>query len=142
MKRSLRSERGASPATMLILIPIIMMIVELIMLSGRVTAARADLATAAREGARTASIAQTASQARTEGAEAVQTVLTTDGVPCTSAPASVDVSDFANPTEGRQVVVEAKCTVKLSDLGFLGLPGSVVLTSVAVEPVDFWRVVE
>ncbi len=58
---------------------------------------------------------------------------------CGSPSVSVDTSGFE---PGGKVVVEVTCTVALSDLSTLSVPGSQTITSSAAEPIDPYRVVE
>ena len=57
-------------------------------------------------------------------------------LPCQSLEVSVDTTSFR---PGGRVAVELSCTVGLGRLSGVGLPGSRVLTSRAVEVVDTFR---
>src|SRR5436189_204077 len=56
----------------------------------------------------------------------------------TCHPRTVTV-DAAAVTPGGQVTVSVACTVRLADLSGLGLPGTVVVTGSARQPIDTYR---
>lgn len=134
------AEDGSEVVTFVLLAPMLILFFELIVVGGRLATTHADIQSAAREAARQASIAAGSATAGSQLQPAVDTALSDKGLRC-QAP-SVVIGDDTNFVPGGWVEAEVTCTVSLSDLGFLGAPGSFTVTRGATEPVDFYRVVE
>jgi Flp pilus assembly protein TadG len=135
-----RDERGSGLVTFLLLLPIIVLFAELIVLGGRVATTQADVNSAAREAARDASLAQSEASASTIIHPAVDTALGDKGFRCQSPKVVIGAkTDFV---AGGQVEVTVTCTVQLSDLDLLGVPGTIEVEATAVESIDRYRVVE
>ncbi len=135
-----RGDDGSSLVTFLVLAPVLVMFAELTVLGGRVAVTQGDVDSAAREAARDASIARSAESAATAIVPAVDTALSGKGASCRSRSAVLDPS--TNFVAGGSVSVTVTCNVDLSDLGLLNVPGSMQISSTAVEPIDRYRVVE
>lgn len=136
-----RLERGAAPIAFLLLVPVVLMLAEIAVLGGRVTATTGEVRTAAREAARQATLAQTETAAGAAVQSAMARVLITQGVECTNPQARL--AGGTNWTRGGMVEVEASCDVQLSDLSLLNLPlAAKTITVTVLEPIDYWRVVE
>jgi Flp pilus assembly protein TadG len=139
-----RGDGGATLVTFLLLFPILIVFAELIVLGGRVAATRADVQSAAREGARQASIASGPAAVPSVMADAADTALADQGYRCQSHSVQVGpgTNFVAEGTAGGQVEIVVSCTVLLSDLDLLSVPGSITITRSAVEPIDTYRAVD
>lgn len=123
-----------------ILMPLLVVFLELIVLGGRVATTQADVNSAAREAARDASVSQGLSSATGVIDDAVDRALAGKGFRCQSRTATFGPKTSFDA--GGSVEVVVTCTVNLSDIDLLGVPGSYEVEARAVEPVDFYRVVE
>jgi len=138
----LRDERGGVPAT-LILIPLLLVLMELVIFTGRVSAVKADLNAAASEAARAGSIQGGYTQIEAAAEDAAGLVLVQRGVPCSGGRAELNSLSILAP--GGFVGVEVYCTISVADLGFLTQVapiGDFELRGSAVEGIDPFRVFE
>ena len=138
--RQLRSTRGTSPATFVLMMPALVAFIELAVLGGRITGTQADVQSAAREAARQASVASGPASAATVIDDAVNDALGSRGIHCVGPTASLGPSTSYVP--GGRVEVVVRCQVQLADLGFLNVPGAVTITGRALEPIDYYRVID
>lgn len=143
MNRHLRAPRsqesGMSLVGVLILFPALVMSLELIILGGRVAAARADVQSAAREAARQASLANDFGTASSRADTVSSGALQGKGFQCQTHNTSLAGTDFV---AGGVVKVEVRCTVRFSDLDALNIfPGTTVISRVALEPIDKFRAI-
>lgn len=133
------SERGASPASVIMILVVVMMFAELIVLGGRVAAAYGDVTVAAREAARQGSLAQYAASVNPIAEETVKANLE-DGRHCRTPSVSTLGTNFDH---GGQVKVTVTCTVDVGDLSILAVPWpSKTFTAEATEIVETYRAVE
>lgn len=139
MKRRIRSDRGASVITFLLLLPVIIMFIELIVIGGRLAVTQADVQSAARQAARQASIASGPSAASGVINDAVTIGLADKGFRCQSPSVALGGGTFY--WRGGQVEVVVTCTVALSDIAMFAVPGTVTVSATAVEPIDRYRVI-
>ncbi len=134
------SERGASPASVVILIGVVLMFAELIVMGGRMASAHAEVTGAAREAARRGSIAQTASSVTGLAEETALGNVAQNTKHCVNATVTTDASNFR---QGGSVKVTVQCRVHLSDLSLLSLPwGSKTIEADATEVVEFFRAID
>jgi len=133
-------DRGTSPASVIILLTIVLMIAELVLLGGRYAAAHADVSGAAQEGARRGSIAQTASSVYPMASTTALQNVKMNQKHCQLATVSTDGTDFR---QGGHVTVKVRCRVKLSDLSLLGVPwGKRWVEAEATEIVETYRAID
>lgn len=135
-----RSERGMAVVEYMLLFPLFVLILELIVVGGRVAATHADVQSAAREAARQASLAAGPSSAAGVISPTADASLASKGASCTSNTARFGAG--TNYIQGGAVEVEVTCVVSLSDIDLLSVPGSITVTRTAVEPIEKYRVVE
>lgn len=137
------SERGASSASVIIILVVVLMIAELIMMSGRIAAAHNDASTAAREAARSGSLALGGGSVEflvEEVGGANLANLENGGSNCAEAEFNTNGTDFRR---GGTVTANIVCTVDLSDLSILGLPWpDLLITAEHTEIIETYRVVE
>lgn len=141
MKGAGRSgESGSASLELAVLAPALVLLVGLVVVSGRLAAATGALEHAVAAGAREASLSRSASQAHQAAEASVRRNLLEQGVHCTVMTVSVSTPGFSVPA-GRpgHVRVSASCTVRLADQGVPGLPGSQVVRAEAVSPLDSYR---
>lgn len=136
----LRSERGSTLVTFLLLFPLFLAFLELIVIGGRVATTRADVTSAAREAARQASVAAGPGSAPSVIGEAASVALAGKGFSCLS-PGTV-LGPGTNFVAGGQVEVVVVCRVSFADISLLPVPGSMIVTGTGVEPIDRFRVVD
>src|SRR6266545_4363394 len=127
-----RDERGVTPVVeLLILAPVFMMVVYLVIFSGRMLNARSAVDGAARDGVRAASLARSAS-----GRAVAGDLAGGQRVRCASFTVTTDTSRFA---PGGMVTVTVTCRVPLADLALLKVPGAKTLTASYPAPIDVYR---
>lgn len=138
--RSRLSDDRGSAVSVIILFLTAFMFVELMVLGGRVAGAKADVAAAAREGARAGSLVLSPGQANSAGQVRATTFLVNRGHQCRGV--GVGSGDTSNFRAGGEYSFTATCVVDLSDLGVL-LPIPLVLTAeyTATEHIEKHRVI-
>jgi Flp pilus assembly protein TadG len=131
---------GSASLEFVILAPTFLALLGLLILAGRLALARNSVEEAADEAARSASIARTASGARSAAAEGVRRALAEQDLRCSTVGVTVDTTGFTVPV-GLPARVQATvtCVVRLSDLALQGFPGSRTVTATAVSPLDTYR---
>jgi len=127
-----RADAGSMAVELVLLAPLLVAFLMIVAAFARYVAVEGEVEAAAREAARAASIERSAAAAGTAAGRAAAAVLP-PGAQCTSP---VIGGSF---TEGGVVTVELSCQVDLSDLGLLGLPGSVLLTGTSAAPLETFR---
>jgi len=99
----------------------------------RGASAAIDVNSAASAAARAASMAPSPAAARRAATDAAASALAGQSVTCASLSVPVDASQFHR---GGTVQVSVHCTVTLSDLGLLGVPGTRDVSATARSPID------
>lgn len=130
------SERGSASTELVLLTPVLLLLLVLVVFLGRLAQARNDVDRAARDAARAASIARFPEDAEAAGRAAAQATLESGGVACREMAVSVDTTGF---DFGGTVSALVTCTMEVSDVASLGVPGSTTLTASFREPVDTYR---
>ncbi|MHA6765094.1 TadE/TadG family type IV pilus assembly protein [Streptacidiphilus sp. PAMC 29251] len=135
------AEQGSFAIEAAILVPSLLLFLLMVIAAGRVETAGGVVDAAARDGARSASLARTTTDAAVQAAQdSAATTLHQEGVSCRNEQAEVDTSDFAPPLgQTGQVTVTVHCTVSLADLSVPGLPGSITMTSTFTSVTDAYR---
>lgn len=129
-------ERGSVVVELgLIAVPLLALVM-LIPFAGRLSAADADVQSAAAEAARAASLQATPGTAEQVAATTAANNLDDDGWACRAFDTSVDAS---NLTPGGTVSVTVSCSVSHSDLLLVVVPGDRAFTATATEVVDTFR---
>lgn len=129
-------ERGSAVVELAILTPTILLLLMLVVAAGRLVQARNDVYGAAADAARAVSIRQRPADADADARRTAARALADRGVTCRSLTIGVDASALS---PGGTVSVVVTCSVDLSDLGLLGVPGSRSVTARAFEVVDRFR---
>jgi Flp pilus assembly protein TadG len=138
--RRLRADRGALSLEAAILFPLIIMVLLLVVAFGRIGSANNAVDTAARNAARAASLERSGGNASSAGSEVARSVLGQQGLECTSTSIAISTGGFsAGIGEPASTTATVTCTVRLSDIGLPGLPGSKTLTSSFTSSIDSYR---
>ncbi|MFC5148941.1 TadE/TadG family type IV pilus assembly protein [Streptomyces aureoversilis] len=135
-----RRDDGALSLEAMILLPLLILVVCLIIAFGRIQAAGNVVDTAARNASRAASLERSGGAGSAAGERVAQDVLSHQGLPCTSVTVSISTAGFAARLGDPSVTTATvSCTVRLSDIGMPGLPGSKTLTANFTSPIDTYR---
>ena len=129
-------ERGSAAAELVLVTPFLILLLLFAVAAGRLVQARLDVDSAAQQAARAASMARTPPAASAQATQVAQAVLAGQSVSCDPAVITPDTGDF---TPGSEVTVQVTCTVHLSDLSLLHIPGSETITSTFTAPIDTYR---
>lgn len=130
------SERGSAAVELAIIGPALVGLLLLVAVAGRITTADAVVRRAAADAARTGSLRATPSSAAAAATAAVATNLAGSQLRCVALSTVVDTDDFG---PGGRLTVTVECTVDLSDVALLAMPGQRTLRAAAVEVVDRYR---
>ena len=143
MKRNLavirprRDDRGSESVELAILLPIGVLILAMLVIGARIALAGDRISGVAGIAARDASLARSADAAAQLAISSATTALTSANLHCTNVQVTADTSGFAAPAGiPASITVKVWCTVDLSDIGVVGLPGSRTLTDTAISPLD------
>lgn len=132
----MRHEHGSAVVELAVVTPAILLLLMLVVAAGRLVLARQDVYGAAADAARAASVRGHPGNAEADARATVRRSLADRGVTCRNLGVGVDAGALA---PGGTVSVAVTCTVALSDLGLLGLPGSRAVSARAYEVVDRYR---
>jgi Flp pilus assembly protein TadG len=131
-----RGEVGAVSTELAVLTPLLIGFMLLVLFAGRVVEAEGDVAHAAHEAARAASLRGDPQAAGTAAEDTAAANIAEGGVACRRLDVAVDTSAFA---AGGQVMVTVSCEASFADLAMLAVPGSRILTATATEVIDTYR---
>ena len=129
-------EGGVAAVEFVIVTPLLMVLLLFVVGLGRLGVARGDVDGAARDAARSASLARVAADAQPRAVEAARASLDARGITCTDFDVVVDAGAFV---PGGSVAATVSCTVDLSDLTLVWTPGVTRLSSRFVAPIDGYR---
>ncbi|GAA4199827.1 TadE/TadG family type IV pilus assembly protein [Microbispora amethystogenes] len=134
------NDRGSATVEAMLAITAIVLVILLGVAGGRITVASAAVEAAARDAARQASIARSASEAGRTAESSARESLRSRGVRCDSVSVRLSTSGFSRPV-GSPATVSATvfCSVPLDDVAFPGLPGSVARRATFTSPLDPYR---
>ena len=136
------NEQGGAAVELTLVAPVLLLLLLLVVEFGRFGVARGDLDGAARDASRAASLRRSAGAARPAATRAAEAALRERGVTCRGSP-QVDLSlGPGGFTPGGWVAVEVACTVELSELSLLRLPGTKTMRARSVAALDTYRGVE
>jgi len=121
---------------LVLLTPVLVAFFLLMVALGRMAQIRGDVDGAARAAAPAASIRLDAGDASADAQTTAAATLGQGKVTCQSLAVSTDTSAFH---AGGWVAVDVSCSVSLSDLTLLGLPGAKTYQSHFVAPIDTFR---
>ncbi len=136
LNRTGRPERGSAAAELVLVTQLLMLVLFLLIAAARLTDARLCVDSAAHQAARAASAAFSPSAASAAAAQMARSSLAERGVSCRALTVTTDTSGFR---PGGEVTVQVTCSVTLSDLALLELPGTRTITARFSAPLDRWR---
>lgn len=140
MKLRVRDERGSAVVEAVLLTPVLVAMLLVVIFGGRVALTRQAVESAAADAARAASIARTASAARSDAGKSANISLANQNIQCTQTRVTVDVGGFAKPVGTVATVsVTVVCDMLTSDLGLVGVPGTMRIEATMVSPLDTYR---
>jgi Flp pilus assembly protein TadG len=119
-----------------VLTPLLIGFMLLVLFAGRVAQAEADVAHAAHEAARAATLRGDPQAAVTAAEEMAAANIAEGGLACRRLDVAVDTGAFA---AGGQVMVTLSCEASFADLAMLAVPGSRIFTATAIEVIDTYR---
>lgn len=125
---------GGMSAELAVLAPALVLCMLFVVFAGRLGQAQQDVAQAAAEAARAASLVRGPQLAGASGV--VRRNLTASGVTCRELAVDTSSSDWR---PGGSVRVDVRCGVDLSGVAGLGLPGQRTVEAHAVEVIDTYR---
>ncbi|MGW0825220.1 pilus assembly protein [Streptomyces sp. NPDC002845] len=132
-------DRGSVALTTAIFVPVALMLIGLTIACGRVALAEGATDAAARDAARTASLAVDPASGEADARQAAQTSLANSGIHCADISVQLDTSGLAAPVgQATSVTATVSCTAPLSELALPGVAGSKTLTSTKTSVVDTW----
>lgn len=133
-------DSGSVALELAVLAPGLFLLISLVIVAGRVSLAGGAVDGAARDASRQASIARTAPVAAREATAAATATLARQGLQCTRMDVSVDTSGFRAPVGSpASTSATVSCTVRLSDVGIPGLPGTRTVQASFTSPLDRYR---
>jgi len=140
-RRSPADDRGSATLELAVLALPLLLVLGLAIYAGRISIAHAALDQAARDAARSASLAPDADAARTAARAAAKATLSDQGLTCSEEPkVDVDTSEFDAPAGQPAVVsVHVSCDLSLSDLSLPGVRGTMALSADMTSPLDEFR---
>ncbi len=136
MTSTARFQRGAVSTELAVLTPILIGFMLLVVFAGRTAQGEGDVANAAQEAARAASLTGNPVAAVEAGVETAAANIATGSVACRRLEVAVDTTDFK---AGGQVVVTVTCEAAFADIAMLSVPGSRTFVATAVEVIDTYR---
>ena len=128
-------EKGLSTVELVIWVPVLVSLLLFVVALGRLATARAKVDSAARDGARAASLVRSASDAPAAAEDAARASLGSGSSICGDLAV---VTDTGNLVPGGQVVVTVTCGVPMSDLAPL-MAGTRTIVGRFVAPIDTYR---
>jgi Flp pilus assembly protein TadG len=129
-------ERGSAAAELVLVTPFLFLLLLFAVAAGRLVQGKLDVDSAAQQAARAASLARTPAAASAQAQQVAQAALGGQSVSCDPAVVTADTGDFV---PGGEVTVTVTCTVRLSDLSLLHVPGTETITSTFTAPIDVYR---
>jgi len=132
----LRGERGAVSTELAVLTPVLIGFMLFAVYAGRVAQMEGDVANAAHEASRAASMRNTPGDATGVATSVAAANIDTAQVRCAHLDVAVDTAAFR---PGGQVAVTVTCHTSFADLSLLAVPGTRTFTATAVEVIDTHR---
>jgi Flp pilus assembly protein TadG len=134
--RALLDDNGSATAEMVLVTPLLIIMLLFIVFCGRLADTTLRLNDAAHQAARAASLARTTTGAQEDARSIAQAALADAGIRCQALEITIDTVDLQ---PGSTVTVDISCTVGLSDLALLGVPGQTTLSASSASPIDSYR---
>lgn len=130
-------DRGLATIELVLMTPVLLLVLSFLVVAGRLTTVRGDIASTTRDSARAASMASTYEQALVEARSVAEASLGGRDVTCRNL--TVSLGDPATFLPGGTVAVTVTCEVSLADVAIPGLPGTRRISDSSVEVIDRYR---
>lgn len=130
-------ERGSSVVGLVVLTPVMALLFFFVIAAGQMGVIESKLTTAARSAARAASQYRSVATARAEAVTIIEASLGQLDVDCQGGPRVRVLEMDLQP--GGSVRIQVSCTMRLSDLTMLSIPGSRMVTADSAAVVDRHR---
>ncbi|MFI5634680.1 TadE/TadG family type IV pilus assembly protein [Streptomyces sp. NPDC051664] len=138
--RSPFGDRGSAALGAAIFTPVFIALLCLMIAAGRIQVAQGAADAAARDAARTASLADSPETAEADAREAALASLARSGLRCGDVAVSVDAGGLQVPIgQAATVTATVACTAPLQDIALPAMPGAKTLTGQMTSVVDEWR---
>lgn len=135
--RPVRDDRGSESVELAILLPVALLVLAMLVVGARIALAGDRISGVAGIAAREASLARSLGAAEQLATSAATEAMAQRDLHCSDVRVTVDSAGFASaPGVVGTVTVDVSCTVRFSDVGVDGLPGSRTLTDSATSPLD------
>ncbi|MFF8932338.1 pilus assembly protein [Streptomyces longwoodensis] len=135
----LNGDRGSAALGLAIFVPVALALIGLAIACGRVALAEGAADAAARDAARTASLARDPASGEADARQAAEASLAGSGIHCAGISVVLDTSGLSAPVgQAASVTATVSCTAPLSELALPGVGGSKTLTSTKTSVVDTW----
>lgn len=129
-------EPGSVAVEMAIIAPALVALLLLVVFTGRVSQAEAEVRRAASVGARAASLEYSVDAAEAAATERVAINLQDNGIVCADLTTEVDTSQLL---PGGRVSVTVRCVADMADVALLGVPGQRTFVAKSIEVIDRYR---
>lgn len=129
-------ERGSAAVELTLVTPLLLLMALVVVAFGRLAGARLQVEGAAHDAARAASLARSPAAATRAAQQAATASLGAEHLSCAALTVAVETAAYR---PGGSVAVTVSCTVDLSDLTLLHLPGHSQLSARFVSPLDTYR---
>lgn len=137
--RGWRGDQGSVSAEMALVTPLLVLLLVFGIGAGRLISARLDVADAAHQAARAASLARTPAAAAKAAQDAARDGLEGAGLACSRLSVTADTAAFR---PGGRVGVTVACTASLTGLTLLPWPGERTVTETFTAPLETYRATE
>lgn len=134
--RQQRREHGSVSVELVLITPLLLVLVLVVVSTGRLVHVRLQLESAASQAARAASLARDQTRAIQAAADTARVTLNELAISCASLDVATDVSDHR---PGGQVTVRLACAVGQDHFAGLAVPVQRTITAEATSAVDRWR---
>ena len=136
------NDAGGAAVELTLIAPALILLLLLVVELGRLGVARGDVDGAARDAARAASLRRSSGAAASAARSAAQDNLAARGVTCRGGPGVAVETGPGGFAPGSWVAVNVACTVELSELSLLRVPGARTMSARFVSAIDTYRGVE
>lgn len=130
-------DRGLATIELVLMTPVLLLVLSFLVVAGRLTTVRGDVASSTRDSARAASMASTYEQGLVDARSTAKASLGGRDVTCRNL--SVTLGDPVTFVPGGTVAVTVTCEVSLADVAIPGLPGTRRISDSSVEVIDRYR---
>ena len=129
-------DRGTTATELVLLAPVLVALMLFVVFCGRLAGAQHDLDAAAEASARAASLHFTPDGAMAAADDTARATLADHRLSCSALTVDTDTSQLR---PGGWITVNLSCTVNLSDITAIGVPGAKTLSSHSTQVIDRYR---